>query len=46
MIEINDVTKVYRPSAGSGHSMGEIEVHALCGVFLKVAKGEMVSWTK
>jgi putative ABC transport system ATP-binding protein len=35
MIEINDVTKVYR--------MGEIEVHALCGVSLKVEKGEMVS---
>ena len=35
MIEINDVTKVYR--------MGEIEVHALCGVSLKVEQGEMVS---
>ena len=35
MIEINDVTKVYR--------MGEIEVHALRGVSLKVKKGEMVS---
>jgi putative ABC transport system ATP-binding protein len=35
MIEINDVTKVYR--------MGEIEVYALCGVSLKVEKGEMVS---
>ncbi len=35
MIEINDVTKVYR--------MGEIEVHALRGVSLKVEKGEMVS---
>jgi putative ABC transport system ATP-binding protein len=35
MIEINDVTKVYR--------MGEIEVHALRGVSLKVDKGEMVS---
>jgi putative ABC transport system ATP-binding protein len=43
MIEINDVTKVYRPSTGSGHSMGEIEVHALRGVSLKVEKGEMVS---
>jgi putative ABC transport system ATP-binding protein len=35
MIEINDVTKVYR--------MGEIKVHALRGVSLKVEKGEMVS---
>jgi putative ABC transport system ATP-binding protein len=35
MIEINDVTKVYR--------MGQIEVHALRGVSLKVEKGEMVS---
>ncbi len=35
MIEINDVTKVYR--------MGEIEVHALRGVSLKVEKGEMIS---
>ena len=35
MIEINDVAKVYR--------MGEIEVHALRGVSLKVEKGEMVS---
>ena len=35
MIEINDVTKVYR--------MGEIEVHALRGVSLKVEEGEMVS---
>jgi len=35
MIEINDATKVYR--------MGEIEVHALCGVSLKVETGEMVS---
>jgi putative ABC transport system ATP-binding protein len=35
MIEINDVTKVYR--------MGEIEVHALRGVSLKVEKGEVVS---
>ncbi len=35
MIEINDVTKVYR--------MGEIEVHALRGVSLKVEQGEMVS---
>jgi len=35
MIEISDVTKVYR--------MGEIEVHALRGVSLKVEKGEMVS---
>ena len=35
MIEINDVTKAYR--------MGEIEVHALRGVSLKVEKGEMVS---
>jgi putative ABC transport system ATP-binding protein len=35
MIEISDVTKVYR--------MGQIEVHALCGVSLKVEKGEMVS---
>jgi putative ABC transport system ATP-binding protein len=34
-IQINDVTKVYR--------MGEIEVHALRGVSLKVEKGEMVS---
>jgi len=35
MIEINDVSKVYR--------MGEIEVHALRGASLKVEKGEMVS---
>ncbi len=35
MIEINDATKVYR--------MGEIEVHALRGVSLKVEKGEMAS---
>jgi putative ABC transport system ATP-binding protein len=35
MIEINDVTKVYR--------MGEIDVHALRGISLKVEKGEMVS---
>jgi len=35
MIEINDVTKVYR--------MGEIEVYALRGVSLKVEQGEMVS---
>ena len=35
MIEINDVTKVYR--------MGEIEVHALRGVSLQVEQGEMVS---
>jgi putative ABC transport system ATP-binding protein len=35
MIEINDVTKVYR--------MGEIEVHALRGASLKVERGEMVS---
>jgi len=35
MIEINDVTKVYR--------MGEIEVHALRGVSLKVEQGETVS---
>ena len=35
MIEINDVTKVYR--------MGEMEVHALRGVSLKVEQGEMVS---
>jgi len=43
MIEISDVTKVYRPSTGSGRSMGEIEVHALRGVSLKVEQGEMVS---
>jgi len=35
MIEINDVTKVYR--------MGQIEVHALRGVSLRVEKGEKVS---
>jgi len=35
MIEVNDVTKVYR--------MGEIEVHALRRASLKVEKGEMVS---
>jgi putative ABC transport system ATP-binding protein len=35
MIEINDIAKVYR--------MGEIDVHALRGVSLKVEKGEMVS---
>jgi putative ABC transport system ATP-binding protein len=51
MIEVNDVTKVYRPSTalrrgsgqGSGRSMGEIEVHALRGVSLKVEQGEIVS---
>ena len=47
MIEISDVTKVYRPSTalrrGSGRSMGEIDVHALRGVSLKVEQGEMVS---
>ncbi len=35
MIEIRDVTKVYR--------MGEVEVHALCGVSLAVDKGEWVA---
>jgi putative ABC transport system ATP-binding protein len=35
VIEINDVTKVYH--------MGEIKVHALRGVSLKVEQGEMVS---
>ncbi|MFZ1596877.1 MAG: ATP-binding cassette domain-containing protein, partial [Anaerolineae bacterium] len=35
MIEIRDLRKVYR--------MGEMEVHALSGVALRVMPGEMVS---
>jgi putative ABC transport system ATP-binding protein len=35
VIETTDITKVYQ--------MGEIEVHALCGVSLKIYRGEMVS---
>jgi putative ABC transport system ATP-binding protein len=35
VIDIRDVTKVYR--------MGDIQVHALCGVSLKVHRGEMVA---
>jgi putative ABC transport system ATP-binding protein len=35
MIEITDVTKIYK--------MGEVEVHALRGVSLKIEKGELVS---
>ncbi len=35
MIEINNVTKVYQ--------MGEIEVHALRGVSLKIEKGECLT---
>jgi len=35
VIEANDITKVYQ--------MGEVEVHALAGVSLKVERGEVVS---
>jgi len=35
LIEINDITKIYR--------MGEVEVHALRGASLKVEEGELVS---
>jgi putative ABC transport system ATP-binding protein len=35
VIEARDLTKVYR--------MGEMEVHALCGLTMKVARGEVVS---
>ena len=35
MIEVKDITKVYR--------MGQIEVHALCGVSCEIAQGEMVA---
>jgi putative ABC transport system ATP-binding protein len=34
MIELDDITKVYH--------MGKVEVHALCGLTLSVAKGEML----
>ncbi len=34
MIELRDITKVYH--------MGKVEVHALCGLTLSVAKGEML----
>ena len=35
VIETRDITKIYQ--------MGEIEVHALCGVSVDVLKGEMIS---
>ena len=35
VIETKDLTKIYQ--------MGEIEVHALCGVSVDVLKGEMIS---
>jgi len=35
VIELNDITKVYL--------MGQVEVHALCGVSLQVAAGEMLA---
>mgnify|MGYP001074899618 CR=1 FL=1 len=35
VIELHDITKVYQ--------MGEVEVHALCGVSLQVAAGEMLA---
>lgn len=35
VISIKDITKVYQ--------MGEVEVHALCGVSLEIKKGEVVS---
>jgi putative ABC transport system ATP-binding protein len=35
VIELRDITKVYQ--------MGEVEVHALCGVSLHVAAGEMMA---
>jgi putative ABC transport system ATP-binding protein len=35
VIELQDICKVYQ--------MGEVEVHALCGIFLKVNKGEMIA---
>jgi len=35
VIEVEDITKVYR--------MGEIEVHALCGVSLRVKPGEVIA---
>lgn len=35
VIEAEDITKVYR--------MGEIEVHALCGVSLRVKRGEVIA---
>ena len=35
LIETHDITKTYR--------MGEVEVHALCGVSIQVEKGELLS---
>ena len=35
VIEAYNLTKVYK--------MGDIEVHALCGVSIKIARGEMIS---
>jgi len=35
LIELRDITKVYR--------MGDLEVHALCGVSLTIASGEMIA---
>jgi putative ABC transport system ATP-binding protein len=35
VVEVKDLTKVYR--------MGEVDVHALCGVSLQIQRGEVVS---